>query len=542
MNLKEIINGFRAFLKPESAYIKKIYVYALYIGILSLILPLGIQATITLLEARTYSTSWIVLSLVVSGGIAAGGYLQVSQLKIIENLQQKIFVRKAFYLTDKISKLNYKFLGQNDPKELMNRFFDVTAIQKSITKVLISFSTALIQVVFGLTLLSIYHPLFIGFSLIVFVLLLFIMRNTTRKGIETSLKESDHKYEIAFWIQESASIFTSFKLRPKSTLHLTKLNDKAENYLSARNHHFRILKQQYSVLIVFKVLIVLFFLIVGGALVIDQKINLGQFVASEIIILLLINSVEKIIENIDTVYDLITSIKKVEKITSLPEDTENIGMSIQGDLSISINDVCISDNLGNSRLSDFSLNIQSGDFIYLIGNNIVNELFRSLFEEGVKNKGSISINQIPLKNINQFELRERVGFVDQRERVFSGTLLQNLTLGVDDYSSETFGNLLNLLELDRYLDTLPLGFEQRLLPNDPNIPTSIKERIVLFRNLLHEPELVLITDFLNHSSTDFKIKVLEYIRNHPSFKTVLINQPKNDLNDYSYFTHKINVQ
>lgn len=542
MNLKELMTGFRTLLRPESAYIKKIYVYALYIGILSLILPLGIQATITLLEARTFSTSWIVLSIIVASGIAAGGILQVNQLKVIENLQQKIFIRKAFFLTEKISRLNYQFLGQNDPKELMNRFFDVTAIQKSITKVLISFSTALVQVILGLTLLSIYHPLFIGFSLIVLILMFYILRYTSRKGIATSLEESDHKYEIAFWIQESTSIFTSFKLSPKSTLHLDHLNNKAEKYLEARNNHFRILKQQYTVLIVFKVLIVLFFLIVGGALVINQQINLGQFVASEIIILLLINSVEKINENIDTVYDLFTSVKKVEKITNLPEDSQSVGMNVADELHIQINNVCIADNLGNDRLTNFSFEIKPGDFTYVVGNNVVNQLFRSLFEEDVLREGNISINQVPLNNIDQLQLRERVGFVDQRERVFSGSLLDNLTLGIRDYNSATFNELLKVLEIDKYVGTLPLGFDQRLLPNDPNVPTYIKERIVLFRNLLNEPELLLITDFLNHSKTKNKIKVLDYLRNSEAFKTVLINQPKNDLEEYEYFTDKIVIK
>jgi ABC-type bacteriocin/lantibiotic exporter with double-glycine peptidase domain len=539
MNFKESMVGLKKLLKPESTYIKKIYLYAIYIGILSLILPIGIQATITLLEARVYSTSWIVLSLIVSAGIALSGYLQVNQMKIIENLQQKIFVRKAFFITEKTARLNYKFLGKNDPKEIMNRFFDITAIQKSITKVLISFSTALVQVVFGLTLLSIYHPLFIGFSLILIILTFFIMKYTSRKGITSSLEESDQKYEIAFWLQESTSIFTTFKLRPKNTYHLQKLNEKSEKYLDARNQHFKILKQQYTVLIFFKVIVVLFFLIVGGALVINQKINLGQFVASEIIILLLINSVEKIIENIDTVYDLFTSIKKVEKITSLPEDDIESGIFPKEDLHIKIENVSFKNEMGQATLSNFSVEIKPNDVIYMVGSNVVNQLFRALLEPDFTNEGVISINKIPLQNINQLELREKIGFLDQRERIFSGTLMDNLRLGVTDVGNSLFNELLTILELEDFVLSLPKGYDQKLLPSDPNIPMYMKERIVLFRNLLHGPELVMITDFLAHSDKDFKIRILEFMRKKECFKTILINQPINDLNDYSFFTQKI---
>jgi len=64
-------------------------------------------------------------------------------------------------------------------------------------------------------------------------------------------------------------------------------------YLSYREKHFSVLKRQFSQLIVFKILITASLLLVGGFLVINQQMNIGQFVAAEIVILLVINSVEK---------------------------------------------------------------------------------------------------------------------------------------------------------------------------------------------------------------------------------------------------------
>ena len=134
-------------------------------------------------------------------------------------------------------------------------------------------------------------------------------------------------------------------------------------------------------------------------------------------------------------------IKKVEKIANLPEDKINTGVSNQGEMHISIENISLNNELGQTTLSNFSINIAPDDIIYMVGSNMVNELFRAILEPEFQNEGTIAINQIPLQNINQLELREKIGFVDQRERVFSGTLIDNLTLGTSDFNNDLFKEL-----------------------------------------------------------------------------------------------------
>ena len=82
---------FWALLKPDSRDIRDIYLFAIVGGILSLGLPLGIQAIINFVQAGKVSTSWFLLVGLVVLAIGFSGFMNIAQLRITENLQQRIF-------------------------------------------------------------------------------------------------------------------------------------------------------------------------------------------------------------------------------------------------------------------------------------------------------------------------------------------------------------------------------------------------------------------------------------------------------------------
>ena len=122
--------------------------YAIFAGLLSLSLPLGIQAIINFIQAGRISASWIVLIILVVIGVALIGILSLMQLRITENLQQKIFVRASFDFASRFPKIKFDAIYNNYPPELANRFFDTISIQKGTSKLLLDFSAALLQILF----------------------------------------------------------------------------------------------------------------------------------------------------------------------------------------------------------------------------------------------------------------------------------------------------------------------------------------------------------------------------------------------------------
>ena len=94
-------------LKLDKKDIYQVFFYAVFSGIVSLSLPLGIQAIINLIQGGRVSLSWIILVIVVILGVAFNGVLKLMQLRITESIQQKIFIRSSFEFSYRFPKIKY---------------------------------------------------------------------------------------------------------------------------------------------------------------------------------------------------------------------------------------------------------------------------------------------------------------------------------------------------------------------------------------------------------------------------------------------------
>ena len=366
--LQRLIN----LLNLERKDILQVFFYAIFAGLVSLTLPLGIQAIINLIQSGVVSISWIVLVFIVIIGVALVGILSLMQLRIMENFQQKIFVRSSFEFAYRLPKIKFEELYNQYPPELANRFFDTLTIQKGTSKLLIDFSTALLQITFGIILLSLYHPFFIIFGVLLFILLFIIFKFSFDSGLETSLKESKYKYKVVSWLQEIGRNNFSFRKKINFEFGLLKNDKLVEEYINHREKHFGIIKRQYIQLIIFKIIITAGLLLIGGYLVLDQEMNIGQFVAAEIIILLVINSVEKIIIGLETLYDVLTAVEKIGEISDLEIEETNQEQSTICYNNISLSMENITFKFPNSTeyvLKEIKLKIEQGEKIYLDGKN-----------------------------------------------------------------------------------------------------------------------------------------------------------------------------
>ncbi len=240
----------------ERKDIINIFIFAIIAGLISLTLPLGIQAIFNFVSGGAVTTSWVVLVIFVIAGVIGNGLLQIFQLSITERLQQRIFTHSAIEFAYRLPRMRVESLRGQYAPELVNRFFDTLTIQKGFSKILMDFSTSSLQILFSLVLLSFYHSFFILFSLALLALLVLVMWLAGPRGLRTSLEESKYKYKVVFWLEEMARTMETFKLAGSTKLPLIKTDAMVGSYLTARNNHFRILLLEYGVILTFKVLII----------------------------------------------------------------------------------------------------------------------------------------------------------------------------------------------------------------------------------------------------------------------------------------------
>lgn len=506
----------------------QIFFYAIFAGIVSLSLPLGIQAIVNFIQSGRVSASWIVLVILVVIGVALVGILSLMQLRITENLQQKMFVRSSFEFASRLPKIEFKEMYGHYPPELANRFFDTLTIQKGTSKLLVDFSAAILQIVFGIVLLSLYHPFFIVFGLLLLLLLYVIFKFSYYKGTETNLKTSKNKYKTAGWLQEIARNNFSFRNELNYDFALEKNNSIIKQYLYSRENHFNVIKRQFSHLIIFKVIITASLLIIGGYLVLSQQMNIGQFVASEIIILLVINSVEKIILGLETFYDVLTAVEKIGQVTDMELEKES---DIENKICYT-NISLETDNMGFQFpetnfgiLNNINLKIDSGEKIIIDGENGSGKttLIRVLSGLLHPTSGNFYINDDTFRKIDIKQYRSRIGSIIQGETPFEGTILENITFNDKSISTEDLKWALDAVQLTSFIKTLPKGLDTKIFPEGKQLSSSNAQKILLARSIIHKPKILFYEEPTDKMDVKVANEIIDFITSEKNKWTVIVS-------------------
>jgi ABC-type bacteriocin/lantibiotic exporter with double-glycine peptidase domain len=505
--------------------ITTVYFYAILNGLIQLSLPLGIQAIIGFVLGGAVSASLVLLISLVVLGVLFNGLLQINQMKVIERIQQHLFVRYAYAFADRIPRLDMQKVDGYYLPELVNRFFETPTLQKSFAKLLLDLPTAMIQILFGLLLLSFYHQAFILFGLVLVALLWIILRITSSKGMETSLEESKYKYAVAAWFEEMARVIKTFKFSQTTGLHLRKADNKAIKYLDARKQHFGILLMQYRTLVGFKVLITAAMLIVGSMLLLNQQINIGQFIASEIIILTIITSVEKIIINLDSVYDVMTSVEKISKVVEKPlEENGTMPMVAGQPIGIEARSVTFGYN-GHPILQHLSFRIAPGQKVCITGENGAGKstLLRLLSGAYAQFDGSVLVNGVPIFNYDLASYRAHTSIMLHHEDIFQATLRENLTMGRDNIDTAYLNDLVARVGLTSFLASLDKGYDTELDPAGKRLPRNVVQKIQLVRALLFKPGLLLLEEPWQGMEAPYRQNIQDLLLHDLKGTTVLVS-------------------
>ncbi|MFQ3576336.1 MAG: ATP-binding cassette domain-containing protein [Cytophagales bacterium] len=505
-------------LSTERREIGFIYVYAVTIGIISLSLPLGIQAIINLISSGMIFSSVILLIVGVIAGIIVGGVLQILQVSMVEILQRRIFAKGSFEFAYRIPKFRAESITKDYPPELVNRFFDILTIQKGLPKLLIEISAALLQIFFGVILLSFYHPFFVffGFFLLLAIYVLFYV--TGEKGLKTSIYESKYKYKIAHWLQEIGRTIIPFKMAGFTNLPLQKTDYLLNNYLKSRKAHFKVLISQYSFVIGFKTLITAGVLIMGTVLVTDKQITLGQFVASEIVIILIIGAVEKFIVSMDVIYDLLTALDKVGHITDIPLEKEQgaILKRTDDEKGMDLNLINVQYKYPESdkyTLKEITFKVEAGQHVGIAGESNSGKNTLAQIISGVMHdyEGIITLDGLSLRDLDVNSIRDNVGVYFSESDVFDGTIYENISMGIQRTTIDDVMKAIEAVGLSKEVNALKDGLNTHIPAYGKGFSATTIKKIALARAVAEKPRLLIINDFLQGFSKHDALKILNFL-------------------------------
>ncbi len=496
------LKRFFQLLRLDRKDISYIYINSIFAGLVGLILPLGVQAIIGLISGGDFSASLWLLIGVVTIGTALTGIIKIMQITIMETIQRRVFVRSSFDFSFRLPRLKQDALTRFYPPELVNRFFDTLNLQKGLPKILIDFSEAILNITFGVILMAFYHSFFAFFGVFLGLLLFLVYRFTGPRGLSTSLKESKYKYEVVFWLEEMARSLNTFKMAGYTPYPLRRTDGLVSKYLDNRAEHFKVLKFQYAVIVAFKVSITFALLALGSYLVINNEMTIGQFVAAEIVVILVIGNVEKLILTMESIYDVLTALDKLGFVTDLPVEKSDGLRFDQIDrekpMHLQVENLSFKfEDSDRHTLNGISLEVNPGERVCIAGSqssgkSTLLQLLAGIYADF---EGSIAYNGFPLKSLDLCSLRGNIGDYIQESNLFTGTILENITVGNPDTPLEAIVALAEELGIAAYIRNLPNGYNTLLLPEGRNIPHTSRTKLILLRAVVTRPKLLLAEDF-----------------------------------------------
>ncbi len=513
-------------LRVERRDIGAVLVYAVLGGLLTLVLPLGTQAVVNTVAFGVFTPNLWVLCGLVLVGLLAGGGLFVMERWIVDLLQRRIFVRTTFDVAYRLPRIREGALADHYAPELVNRFFDVLTLQKTLGKVLLDGSSAALTVLFSLILLAVYHPIFLVFDVIVLLFLPFVVVVLGRGGLATSVAESTNKYAVANWLEEVARCRVSLKLAGNPARVFERVDALASEYVRARYAHFRVLLRQLVGSEVFRALLVVGALGIGGSLVIRQQLSLGQFVAAEVVVLYLAGALQKLVAQLEHVYDLLTALHKLGLITEMPLEREAArpapGLA-SGPAGLELRDVVFSYGGRRPVLDGATATVAPGERVSLIGrgkSSLVALVTR--FHEPAS--GLIELDGIDVRTIDPEALRVQVGVVEgRRDQIFEGTLEENITMGRPLPHADVRWAIATAQLADE-IGALPEGLQTPLPATGATLSESVCTRILCARAIVGRPRLLIVDDALAGLPPDLHRRLLDALWREPGWTLIDLSQ------------------
>ncbi|NVO30014.1 peptidase domain-containing ABC transporter [Hymenobacter lapidiphilus] len=517
-------------LNSERRDIGYLYVYAALAGLISLTLPLGVQSVIGFVTSGDVSTSLIVLiGFIVFGTIAVGG-LQVMQLKLVEYMQERLFARISYDFAVRLPRVRTEALDGQYLPELMNRLLDAPTLQKGLSTLLIEFSAAALQILFGLILLSFYHPVFIVFGLLLLGLLALLIRITGPGGLQSSLIESKYKYRVVSWLEDVARTVNTFRNAPRQQLAIGRTDQIVDGYLTARQTHFKILVTQFWGFVVFRGLITAALLIIGCWLLITKQLNIGQFVAAEIVIILIITAMEKVLLKIDVVYDALTSLDKIGHVLDLPLNKLSSGTyelpRVQPLVGLHVELFEVSYRYPQAEqdtLADILLKLAPGEKVGLVGSDgsgksTLLDVMAGLLEGYA---GVVAYDNRPLRDLAPICLSRDLADNMSHQGLFEGTLLQNITIDQPFIEPDDVAWALELVGLRDELYARAQGLNTPISVGTP-LSDSARQKLLLVRALVSRPRLLLLDNPLSGVERGERLRIMSRLLAPDQPWTVLI--------------------
>ena len=497
-NIEEISPLTRLFklLQLEKKDILVIVMLTFGAGFLALATPIAVQTLVNIVAMGNVVQPLVVVSFMLFLLLLLAGALSLLEYYIVELIQRRIFVRNALQSAAQVQAMHVTVRDTQNPVELMNRFFDVSTVQKTSYQLLTKGLSAALQAIVGSFVLMFYSVYF-GLGVVILLLITwFIVMVIGRVAIYSAIQESSAKYEVAAWLETIARNLNMFKFGSSQSHAMHYTDTLACDYLARRKRHFSTLLKQNMLASFTYALAGTLMLGLGGWLVMQGQINLGQFVAAELIIFGVLMAFLNFISDLEYFYDLLAGLDKLGSIIDLPSERRGGHyLQVTQAYSVEANKLVLPNR---ERQDEINLQLPSGKSLAIFAEYDSSKSILAELLVGLRNPlaGEVKINDSDIRQLDLSTMRHHVVFISQIE-ILEESILSNLTLQHPETSLDEVNSMLDLLGLRDAITALPNGLDTVLLPSGASITNTQARMLMVARALLMKPRLIVVDSLLD---------------------------------------------
>ncbi|HJL03614.1 MAG TPA: ABC transporter ATP-binding protein [Polyangiaceae bacterium LLY-WYZ-15_(1-7)] len=482
-------------IRTERKDLWAIVIYAMGVGVLSLALPLAVQTLVNTVAFGTLLQPILVLTLLLAGGLVFAAVLRGLQTWMVEIVQRRLFVRLVSELADRLPRVHVRAFERTHGPELVNRFFDVFLAQKAMSALLLGGIEALLTALAGLIVLSFYHPVLLGFGVAILLGAALVFVLLGKGAAYTTIKESKAKYAVAGWLEEMARHLFALKLAGGDDFARERLDRLSADWLRARAAHFRVVFRQIIGALALQVVVSAALLGLGGWLVVERELTIGQLVAAELIVTAVVASLSKLGGKLESAYDLVASADKLGVLLALPLEREGGEDPACAEPAARVE----LHELGSAggELKDLELVIEPGRRVAIEGcRRGADALVDLLFGLREPSSGAVILDGQDLRDVRLAALRHRIAVVREPE-VLPGSVGDNVRAVGRTVSASEIWEALADVGLAAEVRDLPQGLQTKLMPSGAPMTRLGALRLTLARALTARPALLVLDGVLD---------------------------------------------
>ena len=482
-----------AILHLERQDVLMIFALALGVGLLSIVTPAAIEALVNVVAFGVLLWPVIVLALLMLAFLCFAAVLRAMQVLAVEYMQRRIFARTANAFATRFAKAEIESFDGRNPTDIVNRFFEVASEQKALATLLVEGTSVVMITIVGLGVLSFYHPYLLTFGLVMIALIAFLLGVLGLNGVSTAIDESYAKFDVAAWLEEIAKCPHTFRFGRGGSVAIERANQLTTDYIEQRRAHFRIIWRQTLFALLLEAIASTVLLGLGGWLVINQQLNLGQLVAGELIVTLVLTALSKSGKYLEIFYELQASLDKLAVIEELP--LEPTGGELLPDRAEPMR---FRAEIHRDGTAAKPLEASPGERVAIVGTSGCGKSFllETLALLRVPHGGLLEFDGIDARSLDRAGTRLRIALVGHAE-TFAGTVAENVRVGRGELTAGDVREALEMVGLGERVARLPKGVASPLASD--GLPLSSNEllRLSVARAIAGKPRLLLIDGMLD---------------------------------------------